>query len=184
MIKEQYCPNIRFGIFEQDIQENRMNLKGYTVLAVMSESVPDDEIQRYARILIQSGCRDFGFCGIEKAKWHNLFDQTDIDITENDEDYSTTWEIGSIEELPDELCICQNDVFIFCTDFEIVRKCHQAITENGYGFKVKYVGVKDTLAFIREKEYYVLSVEKGWYRILTELDEDYLFPSNAFERIK
>lgn len=50
--------------------------------------------------------------------------------------------------------------------------------------KVKYTGKVDTVALEREKEYEVLSVEKGWYRIMTELDEDYLFPPNCFEIVE
>jgi hypothetical protein len=47
--------------------------------------------------------------------------------------------------------------------------------------KVKYIDEAESLAFIRGKEYTVLSVEKGWYRIMTELDDDYLFPPEMFE---
>ena len=50
--------------------------------------------------------------------------------------------------------------------------------------KVKYAGKHDTPAIDREKVYDVLSVEKGWYRIMTELDEDYLFPPNQFEIVE
>ena len=39
---------------------------------------------------------------------------------------------------------------------------------------VKYIGKEDLVALEREKEYKVLSIEKGWYRIVTELEEDYL----------
>ena len=46
--------------------------------------------------------------------------------------------------------------------------------------KVKYIGC-DTPAIDKGKIYEVLSIEKGWYRIPTELDEDYLFPPNVFE---
>ena len=38
-----------------------------------------------------------------------------------------------------------------------------------------------TLAFEKGKVYDVLSIEKGWYRIMTELDEDYLFPPELFD---
>lgn len=30
----------------------------------------------------------------------------------------------------------------------------------------------------------VLSIEKGWYRVMTELDESYLFPPHIFEIIE
>ena len=46
--------------------------------------------------------------------------------------------------------------------------------------RVKYIGGWDTIALVEGKEYEVISVEKNWYRILTELDEDYLFPPELF----
>lgn len=49
--------------------------------------------------------------------------------------------------------------------------------------KVKYIG-RDTPAIEKEKIYNVLSIENGWYRIMTEFDEDYLFPPNVFEIIE
>ena len=47
--------------------------------------------------------------------------------------------------------------------------------------KVKYIGAHETPAIDRDKTYEVISVEKGWYRIITELEEDYLFPPELFE---
>ena len=49
---------------------------------------------------------------------------------------------------------------------------------------VRYIGKKDTIALDRDKLYTVLSIERGWYRIMTELDEDYLFPPEAFEIVR
>ena len=51
--------------------------------------------------------------------------------------------------------------------------------------KVKYIG-KEYLgtAFEKDKTYEVMSVEKKWYRIMTELDEDYLFPPELFEIVE
>ena len=50
--------------------------------------------------------------------------------------------------------------------------------------KVKFIGHVDTVALEKNKEYEVISIEKGWYRIMTELDEDYLFPPECFEIVK
>ena len=47
--------------------------------------------------------------------------------------------------------------------------------------KAKYLGKIDTPALEKGKVYNVLSVEKDWLRIMTELDEDYLFPPELFE---
>ena len=49
--------------------------------------------------------------------------------------------------------------------------------------KVKYIG-RDTPAIEKDKAYAVLSIEKGWYRIMTELDETYLFTPKVFEVVE
>lgn len=50
--------------------------------------------------------------------------------------------------------------------------------------KVKYIAEHETPALEKGKTYEVMSVEKGWYRIMTELEEDYLFPPEAFEVVE
>lgn len=45
--------------------------------------------------------------------------------------------------------------------------------------KVKYVG-ETNMALTKDAVYSVMSVEKNWYRIMTDLDEDYLFPPKLF----
>ena len=51
------------------------------------------------------------------------------------------------------------------------------------GIIVKYIG-QELVAIEKGKIYNVISVEKGWFRIMTELDEDYLFPPELFEVIE
>lgn len=50
--------------------------------------------------------------------------------------------------------------------------------------KVKFLGKVQTLALEKGKVYEVMSVEKGWLRIMTELDEDYLFPPEQFQIVE
>lgn len=50
--------------------------------------------------------------------------------------------------------------------------------------RVRYIGLVDTPALVKDKIYDVISIEKGWVRIMTELDEDYLFPPEQFEFIE
>lgn len=50
--------------------------------------------------------------------------------------------------------------------------------------KVKFKQQKETLDLIVGKIYKVLSVEKGWYRIVDESDEDYLYPPELFEIVE
>lgn len=43
------------------------------------------------------------------------------------------------------------------------------------------MGVSDPVYMINGKTYEVLSVENGWYRIIDEEGEDYLYPPELFE---
>lgn len=51
--------------------------------------------------------------------------------------------------------------------------------------KVKYIDESDPLELINGKVYDVIEVdqESGWYRIIDETGEDYLFEPEAFEII-
>jgi len=49
--------------------------------------------------------------------------------------------------------------------------------------KVKYIG-PDYVALPAGTVHEVISVEKGWYRIMTELGETYLFPPEVFETVE
>jgi len=49
--------------------------------------------------------------------------------------------------------------------------------------KVRYIG-EDRVGIRKNKIYEVISIEKGWYRIMTEYDEDYLFPPELFEIVE
>lgn len=44
----------------------------------------------------------------------------------------------------------------------------------------KFIGKTDAVSMINNKVYEVLSVEQGWYRIVCEEGEDYLFPPELF----
>lgn len=50
--------------------------------------------------------------------------------------------------------------------------------------KVKYIGESDPIYMIKEKIYDVIKVEKGWYRVVDEEGEDYLYPSELFEVVE
>ena len=49
--------------------------------------------------------------------------------------------------------------------------------------KVRYIGA-DYVTFIKNKVYDVLSVEKGWYRLMSEVDESYLLPPEVCEVVE
>ena len=49
--------------------------------------------------------------------------------------------------------------------------------------RIRYIG-EDRIGIRTAKIYDVISIEKGWYRIMTEYDEDYLFPPELFEIVE
>ena len=50
--------------------------------------------------------------------------------------------------------------------------------------KVKYLGKTEFLVLTNGKAYDVVSVEKGWYRIVDDSGEDYLYPPKYFEIVE
>lgn len=50
--------------------------------------------------------------------------------------------------------------------------------------KVVYTGETSPLELTHGRVYEVLSVERGWYRIVCDIDDDYLFPPGLFEIIE
>lgn len=50
--------------------------------------------------------------------------------------------------------------------------------------KVKWKGKTEFLMLTHDKIYEVMSVEKGWYRIVDDSGEDYLYPPGQFEVIE
>lgn len=50
--------------------------------------------------------------------------------------------------------------------------------------KVKYLGKTEFLVLTHGKVYDVRSVERGYYRIVDDSGEDYLYPQQYFETVK
>ena len=50
--------------------------------------------------------------------------------------------------------------------------------------KVEFVGQSNPLALIHGKEYEVLSIECGWYRIMDESGRVYLYRPDVFEVVE
>lgn len=50
-------------------------------------------------------------------------------------------------------------------------------------YKVRYIGDTVSLEMTHGKIYSVLSIERGWYRIIDDTGEDYLYPAGNFEGV-
>lgn len=49
---------------------------------------------------------------------------------------------------------------------------------------VKYIGKTRNMELTNGKCYEVLSVERGWYRVKTDMLGDYLYPAHLFEIVE
>ena len=49
--------------------------------------------------------------------------------------------------------------------------------------KIKYIGETD-VSLTNGKEYEVIAIENGWYRIVDDTDDDYLYSPEQFEIIE
>ena len=50
--------------------------------------------------------------------------------------------------------------------------------------KVRYIGDYYKVSLIKGKIYNVINIEEGWYRIIDETEEDFLFAPQQFEIIE
>lgn len=50
--------------------------------------------------------------------------------------------------------------------------------------KVKWLGKTDYLALTCNKIYEVVSIGRGWYRIIDDSGDDYLYPPDMFEIVE
>lgn len=48
---------------------------------------------------------------------------------------------------------------------------------------VRFIGETTPLELTNGKIYPVISIEKGWYRIIDDTGEDYLYPPEMFENV-
>lgn len=50
--------------------------------------------------------------------------------------------------------------------------------------KVKWLGETEFLTLTNGKVYDVMSIKKGWYRVIDDSGEDYLYPARLFEIVE
>lgn len=67
-----------------------------------------------------------------------------------------------------------------CERFEAINRFNEQIEKKPTLLRVRYIGETD-ISLISGKVYNVISIEKSWYRIVDETEEDYLFSPEEFE---
>jgi len=64
------------------------------------------------------------------------------------------------------------------------RGKHGFTTKERIYMKVKFLGKTEFLILTHDRVYDVIGVEKGWYRIIDDSGDDYLYPPECFDIIE
>lgn len=117
------CPNITFNRIEDITCEvsKPEKLDETTVFIVTEKDYSEEDIYKYAKVLIKAGCRDFKFCGKAKEDWHLIFDLQDLSLCPDCEDISLTCNIEDIDSIADEIDICWDNIRIYADEELFVR---------------------------------------------------------------
>ena len=87
--------------------------------------------------------------------------------------YATEW----LKEMPG---LAHRPISLLCN-----RTSKSPDLEMAGMMKVRYIGKTNPIGFTHGEVYEVISVEKGWYRIIDPfLKDDYLFPPELFEVVE
>ena len=68
--------------------------------------------------------------------------------------------------------------------FQFKKTENSKTKSRGDLLKVRYIAHLDDIDLTEGAIYKVLSVEKNWYRIVDDSDDDYLYPPDLFEIIE
>jgi len=134
---EQITSNVTFSLIgKRAIAGKRLHdLSGHTVIVIADELEDEALIKGIADDILIRGCKNIAFCGKVSEEMQDIFDQEDRDINGfNDftgyEDFAVTRRFEDIEQLPEEIEMCWNEVIVLCGDMSLLRECRNIIREN------------------------------------------------------
>ena len=130
-------PNITYGIFGSSILVNRKNLKDlsqHTVIIMTDEIIDSSLIMEFAERILKKGCKNVAFCGTCAEEWKQIFDSVDCEVNGFNkygeyEDFAVMWCFDDMENLPEELSVCWNEVLILCSNLSLLRQCKGIVEE-------------------------------------------------------
>lgn len=116
--------------------KNYGDMSGYTVILITDDMAENTFIRNMADLILTRGCKNIVFCGENSEEWQDIFDLEDQEINGfNDmtgyEDFAVTRKFEDLEDLPDEIESCWNDVLIICGNRQIMLDCREILEEAG-----------------------------------------------------
>ncbi len=135
--EQTICSNVTYGLFNRTAIANRKDLRdlsGHTVIIVSDEMVEDSLSREIADLILKRGCKNIVFCGESSEEMQDIFDHEDREINGfNDvtgyEDFAVTRRFEDLEELPEEISMCWNEVLILCDSMTLLRECQRIISD-------------------------------------------------------
>lgn len=134
---EQITSNVTYSLIgKKAIVGKRLHdLSSHTVIIIADELEDEMLIKNIADDILIRGCKNIAFCGDASEEIQDIFDQEDREINGfNDvsgyEDFAVTRRFEDIEQLPEEIAMCWNEVLVICGDMSLFRECQNIIEES------------------------------------------------------
>ena len=134
---EQITSNVAYSLIgKRAIAGKRLHdLSSYTVIIIADELEDEVLIKNIADDILTRGCKNIALCGEASDEMQDIFDQEDREINGfNDitgyEDFAVTRRFEDIEQLPEEIEMCWNEVLVICGDISLLRECQSIIEES------------------------------------------------------
>ena len=134
---EQITSNVTYSLIsKRAIAGKRLHdLSSYTVIIIADELEDEVIIKNIADDILTRGCKNIVFCGEASEEMQEIFDQEDREINGfNDitgyEDFAVIRRFEDIEQLPEEIEMCWNEVLVICGDMSLLRDCQGIIEES------------------------------------------------------
>ena len=135
--EQTICSNVTYGLLGTATfagKKNLRDLSGHTVIIITDEMVDYSQSRAVADMILRRGCKNIMFCGESSEEMQDLFNQEDREINGfNDitgyEDFAVTSRFEDIEELPDQILACWNEVLVLCSNMSLLRECRRVVNE-------------------------------------------------------
>ena len=135
--EQTICSNVTYGLLGTATfacKKSLRDLSGHTVIIITDEMVDYSQSRAIADMILRRGCKNIMFCGESSEEMQDLFDQEDREINGfNDitgyEDFAVTRRFEDIEELPDQISSCWNEVLVLCSNMSLIRECQRVVNE-------------------------------------------------------
>ena len=102
-------------------------------MIILADEIIDDNLSRaVADRILENGCKNIVLYGGYSEELQDIFDREDREINGfNDitgyEDFAVIRRFEDLDELPDEIEMCGNEVIVLCSDMSLLRESRRLL---------------------------------------------------------